>query len=215
MTGTPMRLLRKLSLRQKLQAVIMLTVAAALLVACGALLACDIAALRESIQTETQTLARMIGENTTAALSFNDPRAVSELLEGLRAQPSILAACIYGKDGHVFASYGRQGVLPPFVPSQAGDVRSGFIGGRLILLYPVTLEGQHLGYVYLASELSALRERMARAIGIIATVAPESDLRSPASPRANRQSRHPFQELWHSRGQTDRRRARPFDRPLQ
>jgi signal transduction histidine kinase/CheY-like chemotaxis protein len=165
-----MRLLRKLPLKQKLQAVIMLTVAAALLLACGALLACDIAALRESIQTETQTLARMVGENSTAALSFNDPRAASELLEGLRAQPSIVAACIYGKDGRIFASYGRQGVPPPFAPSKAGDVQSGFADGRLRLLHPVALDDQHLGYVYLESDLSALRERMARAIGIIAAV---------------------------------------------
>jgi two-component system, sensor histidine kinase len=165
-----MRLLRKFSLKQKLQAVIMLTVAAALLLACGALLACDIAALRSSIQTETQTLARMIGENSTAALTFNDPRAASELLEGLRAQPGILAACIYGKDGRIFASYGRQGVWPPFGPSKAGDIRSGFVDGRLRLLHPVVLDSQLLGYIYLESELSALRERMARAIAIIVGV---------------------------------------------
>ena len=86
--------LRPLSIRKKLQAVIMASVAAALVLACGGLLAFTIVAIRASMRTGVGILAQVIGENSTAALSFNDAAAAAELLQGLKGQPSITRACI-------------------------------------------------------------------------------------------------------------------------
>jgi uncharacterized membrane protein affecting hemolysin expression len=103
------RVLGRLAIREKLEAVIIVSVAAALVLACGALLAFTIVGMRNSIRTGTGILAQVIGENSTAALSFNDSQAAAELLQGLKAQPSITRACIYSARGGLFARHTRAG----------------------------------------------------------------------------------------------------------
>ena len=60
-----MGLLRKLSLKQKLQAIIMMTVAAALLLASAALLTNEIVRLRESMDGNLRLLAEIINHEST------------------------------------------------------------------------------------------------------------------------------------------------------
>lgn len=138
--------LRPLSIRKKLQAVIMASVAAALVLACGALLAFTIIAIRASMRTGVGILAQVIGENSTAALSFNDAAAAAELLQGLKGQPSITRACIYSARGSLFARYTRTGVSEnwgPPAPPEKDD--SGFQDGSLFVFHVIYLEGQRAG----------------------------------------------------------------------
>jgi signal transduction histidine kinase/CheY-like chemotaxis protein len=160
-------ILRRFSIRRKLQAVIMLSVAAALLLACGALLAFTIAAMRNSIRTGVGILAQVIGENSTAALSFNDSKAAADLLQGLKAQPSITRACIYSARGELFARYTRADLPVRWTPLMppAKD-QSGFRDGMLFLFHTIYLEGQPVGVIYLQSDLSDLRQHIADSIWV-------------------------------------------------
>ena len=139
---------RRLSIRHKLQAMIMATVAAALVFACGALLAFAIATMRDAIRTGVGILAQVIGENSTAALSFNDAKAAAELLQGLKAQPSITRACIYSARGAVFASYTRPG-LPerPFQSASLAMDQAGFNNGQLFVFHAIRLEREPVGAI--------------------------------------------------------------------
>src|SRR6202140_3429027 len=96
---------RKLSVKRKLQAIIMSTVIAALLLSCGALLASQAVGLRSSVEANLRSLAGMLAENSTAALSFEDHPAARELLQSLNAQPAVRAAGIYSADGKLFERY--------------------------------------------------------------------------------------------------------------
>src|ERR1700693_6036374 len=96
--------LAQLSMKQKLQGIIMLTVATALVVACSALLAHEVVTVRGSMKSRLQLLAGMIAANSTAALSFHDGAGAGELLQGLRAQPAVIAAALYSGQREVFAS---------------------------------------------------------------------------------------------------------------
>ncbi len=60
---------------------------------------------RNSLKRSVGILAEMLGDTSTGALSFNDSSGAAELLQGLKAQPSIAAACIYSANGAVFAGY--------------------------------------------------------------------------------------------------------------
>src|SRR5690348_8287424 len=104
-----MAVLANLSIRQKLQAIITLTSSAALLLACGAAAAYTVADVRQSMRRDLAVLAQMLGENSSAALVFQDRRAASDLLNGLRVQQRIVAAAIYSKEGGIFARYTRPG----------------------------------------------------------------------------------------------------------
>ena len=165
---------RKLSVKWKLQAIIMSTVIAALLLSSGVLLAYEAVGLRNSMRTDLRILARMLAENSTAALSFEDPSAAQELLRSLDAQPAVRLAAIYSADGRMFARYIRQrvgdGAHDEVVPLTAGAVRSVFENGHLIVVQSVVLGGQSLGSVYLLSDLSEMHSRLLRSMAAILVV---------------------------------------------
>lgn len=104
-----MRLIRDLSIKKKLRLIIMLTVGAALALASFAFISYDQMMAREAARKNLSVLAEIIGNNSTAALTFNDPKSGLDILEGLQLLPHIEAACIYTGDGKVFVQYRRAG----------------------------------------------------------------------------------------------------------
>jgi len=97
--------LRNLSIKRKLMLVTMVTSCAALLVACTLFAIYDYASARETLIRETSTMAAIVGSNSTAALSFDDPEEASTILRRLRAQDSIRTAVIFDPVGRTFASF--------------------------------------------------------------------------------------------------------------
>ncbi len=161
-----LQLLSHLSIKRKLQGIIMLTVTATLLLVCGLLLATFAVATRRTMQSELELLAQMVGQNSTGALSFNDYASAQSLLQGLRTQPALEAGFLYGVDGKVFASYSRSeegGTPAPPVPAA---YTSTFEADRLIVFEPIVLDDQRLGSVCLISDLRELRQRLLRSVGV-------------------------------------------------
>jgi signal transduction histidine kinase/ActR/RegA family two-component response regulator len=167
---TPPLLWRKVSVKQKLRAIIMLTVAAALLLACGALLSEEVARTRASIKRHMELLAQGIGINSTAALSFDDATSLRELLQGLQAQPAIVAACLYSADGRAFATYVRPDMKGAFTPPRPRRDESSFSSGRLRVFHTVTFNNQALGTLYLESDLREVREQETSAAGAMLVI---------------------------------------------
>src|SRR5437867_12796981 len=95
--------IRDLPIRRKIVAIIMIISAAVLLMASAGLITYDFLTARQDLLSSATTLARIIADNTTAAVSFNDPNAAKSTLDALRAEPSILAACVYTEG--LFAEY--------------------------------------------------------------------------------------------------------------
>jgi hypothetical protein len=115
------RTYRDLSIKVEMQAAILFTTGAALLLSAAAFLAYDQVKYRSAMENDLATLAELIGSNSTAALVFNDAKAAQEILQGLRSQPHIVSAYIYSIGGEVFATYrredGQQESSPPAVQS--------------------------------------------------------------------------------------------------
>ena len=73
----------------------------------------DLLGLRRAMARDLATLADVLARNSTAALTFRDVHAAQDVLQALRAEPSVTAACIYSDDGKPFATYVRQaGEIP-------------------------------------------------------------------------------------------------------
>jgi uncharacterized membrane protein affecting hemolysin expression len=137
--------LHSLSIRQKLQSIVMVTCTAALLVASAVFTLYD---RNTFLNAKTQGLlatAEMIGSNSTATLMFRDPVSAREILDALRTQPHVIRACIYDKTGKMFATYSRdrsdQNDLPP--PSQRDG--SAIENGRMVLFQRILLNGERIG----------------------------------------------------------------------
>jgi len=151
---------RNLPIRDKLRMIIMFTVGAALVLACGSILAYDQIAFRGDMRNNLGVLAEMFGANSTAALSFDDPREAENLLEGLRASRPIVAAFLYTTHGQFFAAYRREpgsALAAPLV--QPDGAR--FEGGQLVLFKTILLRGKPQGTLYLVSDLRELHGRLA------------------------------------------------------
>ncbi|HLY62423.1 MAG TPA: response regulator [Terriglobia bacterium] len=165
-----MRAYRDLSIKRKMQAIILFTTGAALLVSCVAFLAYDLVSFRSGMKNGLTTLADLMGSNSAAALTFNDPTAAREILLGLKAQPHIVSACIYSADGSVFTVYRRGGGLQDFSPPVVQPPGIEFKGSRLIVFRGITLEGQKIGTVYLESDLLEMSSRVYRYLAIVALI---------------------------------------------
>jgi diguanylate cyclase (GGDEF)-like protein len=72
-----------------------------------AFLTLDSISSRGSLIARLSTLADVVGKNSTAALTFSDHAAALEDLEALRAEPSLITACLYDSSGALFAQYQR------------------------------------------------------------------------------------------------------------
>jgi len=161
---------RDLSIKRKLQAIILFTTSAALLLSCAVFLAYDLVVFRSAMKNDISTIADLIGTDSAAALTFNDPNAAREILQGLKAQPHIVSACIYSGDGKVFTTYLREGEQQKFSPPAVQRAEIEFKGDRLLIFHRITLDGQMIGTVYLESDLLEMNSRVYGYLAIVTLI---------------------------------------------
>src|SRR5438874_9032860 len=140
-----MQMFRKLSIKRKQTLIILLTSGAALLLACIAFATYEVAIFRKAMVRNLSILAEIIGNNTTAALEFNDTKVVNETLSALKAEPNIVGAGVYTKEGEVFAVYDRPGNAIPFVPPKVQKGGYQFNRHALVMFQPITSKGDLIG----------------------------------------------------------------------
>ena len=158
----PVHSIRELSLRQRLLFLTMLTSGIGVLLGCLGFLAYDMHVAKEHKEEDLRSMADLIGTNSTAALAFDDAISASKLLEALATRSQIRLGVLYKPAGAYFASYLRadlNGKMPPPVRSPEGMVWS---SNRLAYSLPVRLENKTLGWLYLESDITDLRERLQR-----------------------------------------------------
>jgi two-component system, sensor histidine kinase len=161
-----MPLLKSLSIRRKLLLLAMITSTGALLVTAAACMTFDILTFREKMTRDLKISAEVIGANCSAALAFGDGGDARQTLSSFRGDPHIVAACVYGPDGKVFATYARASAAagasaPVFPPRELKDTAR-FTAGALEVFHVVSTDGKPVGTLYLRSDLDQLRERIAR-----------------------------------------------------
>jgi Signal transduction histidine kinase len=161
-----MRAFHDMSIRRKQMLIIMLISTVALLLACAIFVAYDVVNFRKDLVKKVSVLAEAIGNNCTATMEYNDPKTAEDTLSALRAEPGIVSACIYDRKGSVFAVYTRQGataIKPP--PLQATGHE--FKDDSLYLFHPITQQGETIGTIFVASDLTELHGRLARYPAIV------------------------------------------------
>lgn len=164
-----MNFLRNLPIKRKLTLIMLLTSSVALILACLALAAYEQINIRNRLVRDLATTAEMTAANSTAGLTFNDSAAVEQTLKSLAAQPRIVRACVYGKEGKPFALYQRAATPQSFLapPVRADGHRFG--GSSLELFRTIDLAGESVGTIFLESDLQEVRASLWRyAIVVVA-----------------------------------------------
>jgi signal transduction histidine kinase len=155
----------------KLMTAIMGTSIAVLVLTCAVFVTYEYVTFRKTVVGGLIVRAEIIAANSTAALAFQDEADAREVLSALGKDPHMVAACLYDKDGRVFATYPADAStdLFPTAPEKQGYR---FSNTEVVAFQPVVHDDRRLGTVYLKSDLSAMTERFRLyAILVLAVVA--------------------------------------------
>ena len=161
--------MRTFTIKQKLKLITMASSAVALLLVAVAFLAYEHFAFRQAMVRDLSTQAEIIGNQSTAALTYDDKNNAGDILRALNAKKNIVAAGLYKQNGVLFASYfvpERNNSQP--MPPRAGPDGWRFSGDFLVLFQPIKMNGESIGTIYLKSDLTELHTRLWRYAAIFA-----------------------------------------------
>jgi len=126
----------------------------------GGLLIYQDLTLETRIRELMEPYAQLVAVGTESAVAFEDPLRAQEILEGLRANPHILAAELLLEDGRRLAGFGsRRGAAPQTSPGI-------YVAGEQAEL---AMKLQPGGSLRLTMSLDQVREQMQRALWIFGT----------------------------------------------
>ena len=161
-------ILQNLSIKRKLTLITMLTSSLALVLFSASFLIYDLVSFRHLLSQDLMTQAEIIGYNSAGAMEFKDEPAATATLSALTAKEDIVTAVLYKPDGKIFAHYFRSNATrPSYLPSHLQGSGYRFEGGYLEVFHDVTLNGEHLGTLFLQSDLRQWSQRARRYANIL------------------------------------------------
>ncbi|ABB31898.1 sensor histidine kinase, HAMP domain-containing [Geobacter metallireducens GS-15] len=154
-----MRIFRQATIKRKMMLISMATTGVALLISGVVLIFNEMVSYRRSLVNSLTVQARITGSNSTAALSFNNPRVAHEMLGALSAAPNIVQATIHTREGEVFARYLRTGerVKPISPPPKNGY---SIAANSIVVVEPIILDQEPIGTILIESDLRELHGRL-------------------------------------------------------
>src|SRR5690349_365214 len=164
-----MALFRAASIKRKLTLLVMLTTTVALVVAAVQFILNDLRDYRRRSVNDLKILARIIGENCTSPLDFDDAKFAAQVLSALQAKPNVLAAGVY-KNGKLFAPYLAKGQPVSVLPLQEPLEGQHFRNGRVVLCRPILKGTEKLGSIYLDFDLSDAWNRVEWNCAVVAAM---------------------------------------------
>ncbi len=156
------------TLRRELILVNIAATGAALLVAIVLLFSSELRTWKEAMVRDIAIKADIIGNQCTAALTFNAAKDAEEILRALQADAQIEYAAVYTANGAVFATYrGRSGARQ--VPKSPPAEDHQFTADHLDLTRPILLHNERIGTIVIRANLDQLRTLLLQ-YGLISTL---------------------------------------------
>ncbi|HTF57929.1 MAG TPA: ATP-binding protein [Planctomycetota bacterium] len=154
------RFLRNLPIREKLRAIILFISGVSVVGACAVFVTYQWFTSRADQARRLDTLANIVGDQSTAALEFEqEPQAVT-ILASLKAERQIVAAAVYAKDGRIFARFVREGAENDRVAAKPGPDGQTFDAGDILTFRPLYSGKERIGTIFLRADRSAAWNRL-------------------------------------------------------
>ena len=163
-----MRAFGAFSIKSKLVLLLALIAAVSVLLSGMAFMMTEVRVIRASMVRTLTTLAGVLGDNTAAALAFDDASAATETLASLRHEPVVVDACVYDRAGKPFAAYHVKGTTGTVPAVEASGARFG--DEHLELFSPIVLDGEQVGTVFVRAHMGEVRARIMQTLLIVAAV---------------------------------------------
>ncbi len=146
-----------LSIQHKLILMITLSCFIVLAIMGSALLAVDSASVKHSLKEQFVAIAKIIADQNTAALSFEDSKAATETLEAVSLESDVVLACIYDEAGKLFAMFSRPTGIQ--CRPELNNTGTHFASDYLHVYQDILLDSNVIGTVYLQVSLAQVEER--------------------------------------------------------
>lgn len=134
------------SIKKKLEAIILITAAAVLLLSFMLFITIEITSAKEDTRIHFKTLATVLGTNSSAAITFRDSQATAQILATLSSQNDILWAGILIKD-KVLAEYKAK----DFTEKATQD---SFFYGQVKVQSPILFDNEHIADFHIIGDMS-------------------------------------------------------------
>lgn len=134
---------------------ILLTCTVSLLLLCSAYFVFEYISYKKAIKNNVSILAAVIASNSSAALAFDSRTDAREILNALKGNTHIVAACLYDKNGKLFVTY-PAGVALNQLPGKPQADGYRFINSSLEGFEPVKQQSDRLGTLYIRSDLGQM-----------------------------------------------------------
>lgn len=157
------KFLQNTSLKNKLVYIIIGTSTFAVILVLVLYSVLDIINYKTEMKENAALNAELAGNYSSAALLFGYSDEAAELLKALEAIPSITDACIYDKDGKVFAGYHRS-VDQEYSFPEIQKEDEEFEGGHLYVFKPIQQNGDQIGTIFLRVSTSELNTKIVSSI---------------------------------------------------
>jgi len=146
-----------LPIRRKLTLLIMGVASSTLLAATATYIAIEVSAFHSARERELSTIAKIVGANCQAAITFNDQAALQEVLNSLHSLPFIAGAFIHSPGNHILAIY-RSVDHADLVMEHTDSTEPAKHPQQYISLSEkIYLHGDEIGEVHLYSDFDDLR----------------------------------------------------------
>lgn len=172
---------RSWPIRRKLMSLMVFVSTVVVGVACLGFVVFQSSTLLHWSLSHVSTLARVVGSNCAAALTFNDEKAAQDTLDSLVMEPNVRAALVLKPDGSVFASYIRPGgdekeilertmkELEETVHRQGETWRiilEALEDGDLEVLEEIYTDGEPVGRIFICQDMASLYNIALKGVGI-------------------------------------------------
>ncbi|WP_445370884.1 response regulator [Methylomonas sp. HW2-6] len=147
---------RDMNIKTKLVLIMLATSCVALVLAGAGFIAYEHIRVKSDMDRDIQSLARIVANRSTVALTFNDSAVASGTLAALSVKSSIVSACIYDQSDHLFAEYRRDEACPPLYPGLLGDDGVVVYDRYSNVGEDIVWDGRTLGKVWIKASLDEL-----------------------------------------------------------
>ncbi len=150
-------MLHNSSIKKKLEAIILVTAAAVLLLSFILFMVIEMVSARDDTATRLGTLATVLGANSSAAITYHDKNATTEILATLSSQKNVIwAGILLGQD--VLAEYQS----PQYIALDEAEksnilqfkTESSLIFGHVKINEPILFDNEIIGYFYIVGDMS-------------------------------------------------------------
>ncbi len=157
-----MRSFKDMSIKGKLRTIVLISSGLVVLFTTIVSVSMALWAFKRTTTLRISTMAEVVGHNSTAAITFNDPDTANEILSAINADPTVQQACIFLEDGKLLASYRADDrianieweKLNTLLDLSSGESRSQWQWRVLDLVVPIRLDAKLIGWVYIHVDAS-------------------------------------------------------------